>query len=543
VAAFRLRRRGILWSLLVAFLVGLGMVLDSWLSPQPRCVISFPKGVSIDFLSDDGGTILTGSGEASQTWETWDTSSGQNQGTYLLEGPGVHAISPCGRFLAVLEEKGNLHLVDLKLGKQSKTVLSFSGGSPKLLFSSQGTYLLAVPSQNDGEIILNRIPQFPWDRIRFGDLVECSTGRLVKTLRDLTFFRFLSDESVLFRIAPAGPGMEGIFTHWNPRTGKSIRQMKDMVPIDLSPDGRTLLAVSAEHRLYLLDLWTQKSWPLDPPHLFSFTLVVSPDGKTLVTFADSEIFFWDVASGKKRGGEKWTDNHPGKVLFSPDSAFCLLACDGPEGYVLRETASGRSLWKRVSQGDGPWVHLPAVETLFSADGQFLFVPTKVGYEILEVKTGETTRTIPVEPPHTFGPLIKFTRDARFLLVREDIEGGLNQKPGFWQKLLGDWWAGASKVTDVKVKVFEPTSGRILAQLQGQYGQYGNHLLSNDGRTMVTAHRASDGSLSLHCWDLPLRPPLRLVIGIPLGIGLFFVLMSWWRGRRRAARLKTSSSTG
>jgi hypothetical protein len=53
--------------------------------------------------------------------------------------------------------------------------------------------------------------------------------------------------------------------------------------------------------------------------------------------------------------------------------------------------------------------------------------------------------------------------------------------------------------------------------------------------MVTAYEEADGSVSLRCWDLPLRPPLRLVIGIPLGIGLFFVLVSWWRGRRRAAK--------
>jgi WD40 repeat protein len=325
------------------------MVLNAWLSPQPRCVISFPKAVSIDFLSDDGGTILTGRGEASQTWETWDTSSGQNQGTYLLEGPGVHAISPCGRFLAVLEQKGNLYLVDLKLGKQSKTILSFSGGSPILKFSLKGSYLLAVPSEEKGEALIldpNRIPRYPWNQIPFGDLVECSTGRVITTFRELTFFRFLEDESVLFCTAPAGR-LEGggIVAHWNPRTGKTIRTWKDIVPFDLSPDGRTLVAGSAEHRLYVLDLWTQKSWPLNPPHLFSHTLVFSPDGKTLVTFADSEIFFWDVASGKKRGGEKWTDNHPGKVLFSPDSAFCLLACDGPDWLAMaqKDMSSGKPL--------------------------------------------------------------------------------------------------------------------------------------------------------------------------------------------------------
>jgi hypothetical protein len=39
-------------------------------------------------------------------------------------------------------------------------------------------------------------------------------------------------------------------------------------------------------------------------------------------------------------------------------------------------------------------------------------------------------------------------------------------------------------------------------------------------------------LSLRVWDIPLRPPLRLVIGIPLGLGLVVLLFCRWRARRR-----------
>jgi hypothetical protein len=129
-----------------------------------------------------------------------------------------------------------------------------------------------------------------------------------------------------------------------------------------------------------------------------------------------------------------------------------------------------------------------------------------------------------------------TKDGAIYSVREWVEQG----PGFLQKLLGNWWPWDAAPRAWKVTVYETASGRILGQLQGRYG---NGHLSNDGRTMVTAYREQDGSYSLRCWDLPLRPPLRLVVGIPLGIGLFFVLVSWWRRRRQAARLKTSPSTG
>ena len=129
-----------------------------------------------------------------------------------------------------------------------------------------------------------------------------------------------------------------------------------------------------------------------------------------------------------------------------------------------------------------------------------------------------------------------TKDETIYSVREWV----GQGPGFLQKLLGDWWPWDTTPGPWRVTVYETASGRILGQLQGRYG---NGHLSNDGRTMVTGFVEPDGSYSLRCWDLPLRPPLRFVVGIPLGIGLFFVLVSWWRSRRRAARLKTSPSTG
>jgi hypothetical protein len=122
-----------------------------------------------------------------------------------------------------------------------------------------------------------------------------------------------------------------------------------------------------------------------------------------------------------------------------------------------------------------------------------------------------------------------TRDWRFVSVREPAG------PSYFQKLLGAWWPWNSNPDDKRVTVFESVfdSRRIVGQL---HGRYGNGYLSNDGRTMITPCLESNGSLSLRCWDLPLRPPLRLVAGIPLGIGLLIVLAGWWRGRRRARML-------
>jgi WD40 repeat protein len=529
VAAFRMRRRVILWSLLVLFLVGLGVVLNARLRPQPRSAIP-GSYYWVKFLSDDGATILTSDNPDFTTYQTWDTLSGENHGKYLVN-PGIHVISPGGRFLAALNPKRDLDLVDLKLGRQSKNILGFSEGSAKLVFSLQANYLLAVQSEN------HEIQALYPHRVPLGNLVDCHTGRVVKTLRDLTFFHFTADENIFFRIAPAGRlGNDGILTHWDPRTRKTIRTFKDVEPLELSVDGQTLLAQSVDNGLFLLDLADQKVRPLDPAAPYSQNpphSAFSPDGKTLITFPESfpdpEIVFWDVASGKRRGKGKRPDLSSGKVpgLFSPDSSFFLLTCPVPVGprLSLWETASGRCLWKRDWKLS--WLNFGGGYT-FPADVRIpagcpcLFVARDGRFEILDFQTGETKH---IFHPRNLGERnMEFTRDGTYYSLRESADQG----PGFLQELLGDWWPANTDENQMKVKVVETATGRIVSQLQGPYG---NGHLSKDGRTLVTAYRGPHGEFLLRCWDLPLRPPLRLVIGIPLGIGLLFVLATWWRGWR------------
>jgi WD40 repeat protein len=147
---YLLRWSLILWSLLAVFLVGLGLMLNAWLSPQPRCVIPIPGEVRIDFLSDDGSTILTilNSRRELGIWngpfQKWDTHTGQNLGTYLKDVEEIKAIttSPDSRFMAVWQPDGKLHLVDLTEGRETKSILHFSWQC-STVFSSKSTFLAA----------------------------------------------------------------------------------------------------------------------------------------------------------------------------------------------------------------------------------------------------------------------------------------------------------------------------------------------------------------------------------------------------------------
>src|SRR5262249_51544830 len=160
-----------------------------------------------------------------------------------------------------------------------------------------------------------------------GHLVECSTGRIVKKLHGLSFLCFLPDESMLAFEAEHEADVPALVLR-DPRTGKAIRTFKDIlpppgrayrvVPVLLSPDGRTLFAGSGFKGGFFLDLETQKTRPLDIPALFfdapeltRIWCAFSPDGNTVVT-ATSEIAVWDVASGKKRHADKRVENRIGE---------------------------------------------------------------------------------------------------------------------------------------------------------------------------------------------------------------------------------------
>jgi WD40 repeat protein len=516
----RRRFRLLRWSLFGLALVGLGFLLNVWLLPRPRCVIPIPARVRIEFLSDDGSTILTSrltiQDSVTGPLQAWDTKTGENLGSFL-DNFQASSLSPDGRFLAALGH-GDLHLIKLKPAREAKKIIEFLWDldSVELAFSSGGHFLAAASIANGT-----------------GHFVECSTGRVAKSLQELAFFRFLPDERALIV-------EEGKFFVWDPRTGKAIRTFKAMDPIDLSPNGRTLLAQSADKGVFLLDMRTEETTPLDPrisegPIRSAF----SPDGKTLVTFSKIieplEIAVWDVASGNLRHAEKIADLDLRAVVFSPDSALFL------QGDYLRDSSTGRVLWKRnlFAQMGGIEVSPALFDVRFSPDSQFLVRSNGFSFEKIDAPTGEIRTNI---SPIGFSTdvfrserCIQSTKDGSFYSVWLPA----NQGPSFLEELLGDWWPWKTNLDDRKITVFETATGRIVSELQGRYGA---GYLSNDGRTMVTPYLDADGSYSMRIYDLPLRPPLLLVVGIPLGLGLLVLFFSRWRARRRGRSAVASVAT-
>ena len=97
--------------------------------------------------------------------------------------------------------------------------------------------------------------------------------------------------------------------------------------------------------------------------------------------------------------------------------------------------------------------------------------------------------------------------------------------------MGDWWPLKPPPQTSAATVFEVPEGREVSRLEDP--TLVGVRLSDDGSTLITKHKEQVGRFTLRCWHLPLRPPLFLVGGIPVGIGLLLALAWWLRARRRA----------
>jgi WD40 repeat protein len=549
VAALRLRRREILWSLFGLALVGLGFLLQEWLSPWPRCTIPFKSSVSFAGISPDGRLLATGKtvtpfhaflggglpqgafpgfrlvkpGYVDNPIQVWDTRSGNQAGSYFNEtGAWNHSFSPRFRYLAAWEGNPDagqldtfLHLVDLQTNEHKRLPLGgISSGT--FLFSPRENFVLVFDEANKGNKIFH--------------LVQTATGKVVSTFHGSAVHGFVPDESLIVYEAQNG---DLIDVHvWNTQLQKLVHTMSGATEATVSRNGQTLAANTSKGWIFL-DLSTLQTRPFDATDKSVQKALFSPDGKTLAIFCSGgKLEFWNVSTARQRSGE--CPLNPGSevsyMFFSPDSSCLCLGLSNRGVFSVWDVTTATMLWSREMAGavagfEKPWG--------FTANGRFMATYQDGivgGLQVLETRTGNTIQALA-----TFEKFFcRFSNNDRWLTTWNRI----TPQPHLLKKLLGDWWPGGGKSTSQRVRTID-VSGVELACLVSESLEEGYH--SEDGRTLVTKHEEKNQTI-LRVWDLPLRPPLRLVVGIPLGIGLFFVLLNWWRARKRAAKVSRQPIT-
>jgi WD40 repeat protein len=554
---FRLLR----WSLFGLALVGLGFLLQEWLSPWPRRTIAFESSFSFAGISPDGHFVATGRTPApvgvlgggpmhipgfgfarrpmlervENPIQVWDTRAGTLTATYFTESDvWNHEFSPSFRYMAAWEGDPNaeklanhLQLVDLQ-NKQQKRVLLTGISSGEILFSPQENFMIVLEGNQGRTMVFS--------------LVNIPTGKLVATFPDSTFRGFFPEESL---IAYETRNDDGVNLHfWSTRTGEIQKSLRNATEPTVSPDGK-ILAASMSDGLIFMNMTTFQTHRFRSGTDLCPKMLFSPDSATLAVFYDKGgIELWDVSTRKRRGRDfdrlqNWTcdlrnfdfASSFSFALFSTDSTFFALACQTPNGFELTmwDVSLAKLMWSRK-------VDNRECRISFADDARFLVANLQADeeFEVLEAQTGKKNRAFVAQGFRLFFSGIEFTPDLRFMIRHRTI----TRQPSILEKLLGGWWPkGNSEL--IRAWVAEVVSGREVVHLESDTLEAGR--LSDDAKTLLTRHKENN-QYYLRVWDLPLQPPLRLVIGIPLSLGLIVFLFSRWRARRRSRTQVASSPT-
>jgi RNA polymerase sigma factor (sigma-70 family) len=336
---------------------------------KPLCLTAgHQERVTAVAYSPDGSTIITGAWD--RTVRVWDAASGKERTTLTVGtekeearspfrvGTVAHlTLAPDGKLLAVVRADESVRFWELPSGKES--------------YRLQGSCVAISP---DGRLMAcgGRGTQGPEVNMGVIRLVEPATGKLVRELQGhktqiaaLTFTpdgaTLLSRGMVLFGFRTGEPGeSETEFLRvWDVATGKQRRAFpgaERVAGLTLSPDGRTLATYADFGKaIVLLETATGGRRAELRGHTETlFQVAFAPDGRTLASGSmDGTIRLWDLPTGKEVGR---LEGHRGWVLdlaFSPDGR--RLASVGLDTTAL--------VWDvaRYTRRERPLVHLGADE--------------------------------------------------------------------------------------------------------------------------------------------------------------------------------------
>jgi RNA polymerase sigma factor (sigma-70 family) len=334
--------------------------------------------------SGDGKSLALGGGREIRLWSV---ATGKEPRLIATTETVKSLVLGNDQTLAWGDERGTVHLMDLKTGRELRQMGRHRYGVSDLCLGGDGKTLASIGEGLDHALHL-------W---------HVSTGKRLSPPPDTHQGRI---ESVAFSrdgktlVSTSG---DATLRFWDPATGRSERLLRGTFgqmthAATFSPDGKTLaVAADGGGAVCLLDAASGREVQRvkNPASGWFTSVAFSPDGKTLLIGGNrfngtwQGFYLWDARTARELRQFKGHTHNVKSVAFSPDGK---LVASGAEDRSVRlwDPATGKEV--RRLTGHQHWVETVA----FSADGEVLASADSRSIRLWAPATGKEVRCLDCE---------------------------------------------------------------------------------------------------------------------------------------------------
>lgn len=478
-------------------------------SKQSVIEVSNDGDVDCVAISPDGKTIACGTYYG--TTYLYDVDTGIMKTTYSSEHnvTGID-FSPDGQFL-LIEDTDSLRSKTISLrnilsGKEINSINVPDDDVNGVAFSPDGKLIASTGEKKDQLLLWN--PEHPTDD-KQNKNIYCYTSY------SMTF----SPDSKMLAIGQLGE-VSLIDANTGKRIGYHTANTDQVISVAFSPDGKTL-ASATDHQIYLWDIFSaQPITTLKSAREKNVkneenvkSIAISPDGSIIASGEfDDSLTLWDAVTGVKKNSFEFETGAVNNIAFSPDGNTVAATTKGVVHLLNRPIG-------QISPLRLP--HLGRIFSLmYSPDGKVLACSGHNGLVVLiDVATGKQRLTLRGHDDNV--NRVVFNPKGTLL-----ASGGDDEKVILWDAMTGEkLYVHTAYDSQVWSLTFSPDGNTIaiggrsynIGLLDVKTHEYStmsdgissitDMSFSSDGKSLVTS--STDG---LHLWDMEKGRTIAALIG-------------------------------